>query len=507
MEETEKAPRPTTGEVETRRFEVATEGRKIRGVVPYGIESRDMGGWREVIDPGALRQTNLDELVARVDHAGVPIGRYPKTLDLEERNDGLHWSVIPPESRADLREAIERGDLRAGSWQMVVAKDRWEADVRHVEAIAELRDVSIVSSPAYPAAAIEYRAAATASITTAADAPQENIHMSNGATEERTETPAPEDKTEERSVAELPEGRLQVTDRTEQATFHSLADAFRARGFPGETATLDWGEYRTLSWGGTVDGLSPERYQGVALGADQRYAFPAFPAVRLGADVTSVQILRQDSRTLAAGSLVVRAVDATSTKPEVTTAGSLVTYTMKQVAAKESGIPNLYLQQSGFDSLVETDLRLSINEGLDKLVNDGLSTSGTLSAGTLDVLTNIRKSITAVTAGGYNPDTLLIDPAGAEAIDLFRSSGSERFFAFGAGRFAPGQLFGLGVRVSKTAGTAVVDSRAFGKLYVSPISLARFEENAGASNTSTVRLEGNAVFGTERTSAAVRIMP
>jgi hypothetical protein len=37
------------------------------------------------------------------------------------------------------------------------------------------------------------------------------------------------------------------------------------------------------------------------------------------------------------------------------------------------------------------------------------------------------------------------------------------------------------------------------------ISLARFEENAGATNTSTVRLEGNAVLGVERTAAAVRI--
>jgi hypothetical protein len=50
-----------------------------------------------------------------------------------------------------------------------------------------------------------------------------------------------------------------------------------------------------------------------------------------------------------------------------------------------------------------------------------------------------------------------------------------------------------------------MDTRAHGSLYLSPISLARFEENAGASNTSTVRLEGHAQYGTERTAAAVRI--
>jgi hypothetical protein len=45
-----------------------------------------------------------------------------------------------------------------------------------------------------------------------------------------------------------------------------------------------------------------------------------------------------------------------------------------------------------------------------------------------------------------------------------------------------------------------------GKLYVSPISLARFEEDAGSTNKSTVRLEGHAAFGVERQDAAVEIL-
>ena len=47
-------------------------------------------------------------------------------------------------------------------------------------------------------------------------------------------------------------------------------------------------------------------------------------------------------------------------------------------------------------------------------------------------------------------------------------------------------------------------SRALGKLYASRLLLARFEENAGKTNTSLVRLETHAVFGVERTAAAVR---
>jgi hypothetical protein len=71
--------RPRPGEVETRELPLEADGKRIRGRIPYGTESRDMGGWREVIEPGALASTKLDNLVATVDHQGVPIGRYPTT--------------------------------------------------------------------------------------------------------------------------------------------------------------------------------------------------------------------------------------------------------------------------------------------------------------------------------------------------------------------------------------------------------------------------------------------
>jgi hypothetical protein len=81
--------RPTAGTVEDRHAPVGdtltVDGPRLRGRIPYGVESRDMGGWREVIEPGALSGARLDDLVATVDHAGVPIGRHPRTLELERR--------------------------------------------------------------------------------------------------------------------------------------------------------------------------------------------------------------------------------------------------------------------------------------------------------------------------------------------------------------------------------------------------------------------------------------
>src|SRR5206468_3619074 len=108
---------------------------------------------------------------------------------------------------------------------------------------AELRDVSIVSNPAYPAATVEYRSAAP--ITTKED------EMSESSTSEvRTEEERAED-TDNIEERKLPAGSLRVEDRAgPPPLFTKLTDAFRARGFPAETASLDWGEYRSLSWGG-----------------------------------------------------------------------------------------------------------------------------------------------------------------------------------------------------------------------------------------------------------------
>jgi HK97 family phage major capsid protein len=132
---------------------LTVEGRKLRGRIPYGVESRDLGGWTEVMRPGCLRTADLSDLIATVDHQGLPLGRYPGTLSLEHRDDGVHWAVDLPESRAAEREAVERGDLRASSWRMVVARDRWEGNRRYVEEVRALRDVAVVTTSAYPAGA------------------------------------------------------------------------------------------------------------------------------------------------------------------------------------------------------------------------------------------------------------------------------------------------------------------------------------------------------------------
>ena len=173
-------------------------------------------------------------------------------------------------------------------------------------------------------------------------------------------------------------GGLQVEDRVTFTASGGLADEFRAAGFPGETATIPWQAFedRAVTWTGSVDLVNKARNTAGGLGADQRYAWPAFPRVNVDAGATSVDVFTQTARTLPSAANVVRAIDAVTAKPEVASTLTIGTTALKQVAAIYTNVPNIQLEQAAFNSVIETDLRLSINEGLDKLILDFIATAG-----------------------------------------------------------------------------------------------------------------------------------
>lgn len=203
----ENRSRPQAGQIETRSSDtVQVSDKRIRGVVPYNTLSRDMGGWREKISPNAFAQTDFSELRAVIDHKGVPLATYPRTLELENRSDGLAWSIDPPQSRADVIEAVQRGDMSTGSWRMKVSRDSWQGETRTVEAISHLYDVTLVGAdlPAYPAAAVEYRSTnpGQAQEVVMGDTPENRSNEGGINVESRVEvTPSRRDLFEEITVA------------------------------------------------------------------------------------------------------------------------------------------------------------------------------------------------------------------------------------------------------------------------------------------------------------------
>ena len=484
--------------------DVEARGKTVHGYAAvYGAEAR-IGSTTETIAPGAfgpVLASNPDVRALLNHDANIVLGRTKSgTLRLEDDPRGLRFELDLPESRADLREAVARGDLDGASFRFVVCDESWDGDKRTITNVKALHDVTLATYPAYPDTSIELRTRpndpATGQEEVMADtAPQDTI----------TTLLDGEDRT-------APAGGLQVEDRVTVTRDRprGLAEEFRAAGFPAETASIAFETFedRAVSWTGSVDNIKAVIAQAGGLGADQRYAWPAFARVNVDAGATSVDVFTQTARTLPSATNVVRAIDAVTAKPEVASTLTIVTTALKQVAAIYTNVPNIQLEQPAFNTVIEQDLRLSINEGLDKLILDYIATAGFQAPSTDPLLVSIRKAMTTIMANGYSPDTLLLTPANAEALDTLVSgiSGGTNDYVFAPANFAPNQIFGLNKRISKTVpAAAVVDSTALGKLYTSPVTLARFEADAGTTNRGNVRMELNAVFGGERTGAAVRI--
>lgn len=487
-------PAAATRTVDVDVSDLRTSGRTVSGYAAvYGVESRDLGGFRETIAPGAFAAVLDGDVRCLLNHdPNIVLGRTRAgTLRLTDEQRGLRFECDLPEARADLREAIERGDIDGASFHFEVAPggDTWAGEVRSIQRVGRLHDVSIATHPAYPSASVELRSRAPA----AAPSPSPGFTGGGLTVRDRSTVSAGETRREPRS----------------------LAGEFRAAGFPGrhgERAVVDFDRMlatgrRALTQSGAVDELNVTSPAGLPLGFDERWVFAAVPRVGVDDATTAVSVVSETARTLATPTNVIRAIDAVTDKPETDMTINLVSTALKQVASVVTNIPNIYLAQPGIDNIIETDLRWSIYGGLDKLVLDFIATAGFQAPGSDVFLVSARKAMTTIQSAGYNPDTLILTPAAAESLDTLVSgiSGATADFVFGAGNPANG-VFGLRRVVSKTiAASAVMDSSAIGRLYTSPVSLARFENDAGVSNTSNVRLELNALFGGERAAAAVRI--
>jgi HK97 family phage prohead protease len=513
METERKAPEQRTIDVDVESID--TRGRTLHGYAAvYGVESEDLGGFKEKIAVGAFSGVLDSDVRALLNHdPSQVLGRTKSgTLRLFDEQRGLRFEVDLPDSPLgeNVREAVRRKDIDGASVRFTVDKDSWQDNLRTVESVKEVKDITVATFGAYPAASVDLR---TRNNNDVAHAPQKEQDMSDDREVKEGGLNVEDRQLKQDDAATIreqayPAGSLRVEDRVGDLRVTTLTEEFRTRGFPDQTASVTFDEFRAVTWGGTIVALNANRVNGVPLGADQRYAWQAVPNVAVNAGVTSVDVFQQTARSLPAGTAILRAIDATTNKPEVGSTLNITNVPLKQVAGVETGIPNVYLERDELATVVENDLRLAVNEGLDETVRAGLATSGFQAPSTDNILVSIRKAMTTIWASGYVPDTLMLTPAAAETIDTMVSglTGGTADFVFGPGRFAPGTVFGLNTVVSKVLPAPVVlDSSANGKLYVSPISLSRFEENAGRTNTSLVRLEGHAVYGVERTAAAVRI--
>lgn len=138
----------------------------VAGYAAVFGEVTDIAGYfDEVISPGAFTETlRTADVLAYFDHdRGRILGRSSSgTLRLKEDAKGLSVEIDLPDTSdgRDVRALIERGDIRGMSFGFRVTKEQWdetgEKAKRTILAV-DLREVSIVSEPAYDGTSIALR--------------------------------------------------------------------------------------------------------------------------------------------------------------------------------------------------------------------------------------------------------------------------------------------------------------------------------------------------------------
>lgn len=142
------------------------DGNIVAGYAAVFGETTDIGGYfREVIAPGAFTRTlQSADVRAYFDHdRGRVLGRKSAgTLRLREDAKGLAVEIDLPDTTdgRDVRELIDRGDVSGMSFGFIVTRQEWDETVdpptRTIHEV-ELREVSVVSEPAYDGTSVALR--------------------------------------------------------------------------------------------------------------------------------------------------------------------------------------------------------------------------------------------------------------------------------------------------------------------------------------------------------------
>lgn len=133
----------------------------------------DLGWFNEIIERGALKNTNLQDVRFLVNHdtSKIPLARSRKnnknsTMQLTVDDDGMAIRVtLDTENNADARSlysAVQRGDISGMSFMFSINDEEWEDlqsdhPTRRIKDIGTVVEVSAVTFPAYEQTEISTR--------------------------------------------------------------------------------------------------------------------------------------------------------------------------------------------------------------------------------------------------------------------------------------------------------------------------------------------------------------
>lgn len=166
-------------EIRAFNFEVRAEQNEEHGHFLTGQpivynERTNMGWYDEIIDDGALADTDLKDVRFLVNHNTdmIPLARSRNN----NANSTMQMEVVPgaglnirvdldTDNNVDARalwSAVGRGDITGMSFMFTVDKDAWddidtEHPTRHIRSFSKVFEVSAVTFPAYSATSIQQR--------------------------------------------------------------------------------------------------------------------------------------------------------------------------------------------------------------------------------------------------------------------------------------------------------------------------------------------------------------
>jgi len=147
----------------------SNEGNRLAGSIPYNSPTTiyERGRrWTEIVRPGAFRNAldSKGDIIATFNHnPDRLLGRTSAgTLRLNDGPDALRFEIDLPAHAEDVREMIQRGDLKGASFTFGVRKggETWSQD----RSTRELNDLYLselgpVASPAYSESSVQLRSA------------------------------------------------------------------------------------------------------------------------------------------------------------------------------------------------------------------------------------------------------------------------------------------------------------------------------------------------------------
>ena len=143
---------------------VTSKGRTLYGYAARFDEPTQLGGFSEIIRPGAFKRSLASDSATKIraiyEHDSRSLlGRMGAgSLRLSEDAQGLAFEIDLPDTQLgrDLPVLVARGDVAGCSFGFIAQGEQWEGETRHLTDV-DLFEITITADPAYDTTTVQVR--------------------------------------------------------------------------------------------------------------------------------------------------------------------------------------------------------------------------------------------------------------------------------------------------------------------------------------------------------------